>query len=145
MRQDWWAQADQAAWGERQVRFLPEFTAVARRLHKGLEPLGPAQLVHGDLAGNVLFAAGLPAAIIDISPYWRPPAYSDGIVVADALCWHDAPASLLETLDVSRAAVARGLLFRMTTTNQRVLSGNDRGDVADESRRYHRAASALVL
>jgi len=32
-----------------------------------------AQLVHGDLSGNVLLADGLPPAVIDLSPYWRPP------------------------------------------------------------------------
>ena len=143
-RQDWWAQADRAAWGEHDVRFLPEFAVLARRLQRAVEPLGRAQLVHGDLTRNVLFAAGLPPAIIDISPYWRPPAYSEGIVVADALCWHNAPSSLPETVDVSAAAVARGLLFRMATTNQRVLSG-DGADVQDEARRYSLAASAIGL
>ena len=33
-----------------------------------------SQLVHGDLSGNVLLAHGLPPAVIDFSPYWRPPA-----------------------------------------------------------------------
>ncbi|MEV0565117.1 TIGR02569 family protein [Dactylosporangium sp. NPDC050588] len=144
-RQDWWAQADRAAWGERAVRFLPEFAALAHRLQDALEPLGRPQLVHGDLTKNVLFASGLPPAIIDISPYWRPPAYAEGIVVADALCWHDAPASLWETVDVSAAAVARALLFRLATTNERVVSGGESADLQDEARRYELAAAVIGL
>lgn len=144
-RQDWWAQADRAAWGERAIRFLPEFAALARRLQDALEPLGRPQLVHGDLTKNVLSAPGFPPAIIDISPYWRPPAYAEGIVVADALCWHDAPSSLRKTVDVSAAAVARALLFRMATTNERVLSGDDGAHLRDEARRYGLAAAAIGL
>ena len=142
---DWWAQADRVAWGERAVRFVPEFAALARRLWEALQPLGRPQLVHADLTQNVLFNPGRPPAIIDISPYWRPPAYAEGIVVADALCWHDAPSSVWKTVDVSAAAVARALLFRMATTNERVLSGCEAIDVLDEARRYGLAAAAIGL
>ena len=145
VRQDWWARADRAAWGERAVDFRPEFAALARRLRDALEPLGDPQLVHGDLTQNVLVAPGLPPAVIDISPYWRPPAYAEGIVVADALCWHGAPPSLGETVGVAPAAVARALLFRMATTNERVPPGAQRTDIEDEARRYGRAAAAIGL
>jgi hypothetical protein len=100
--------------------------------------------LHADLTNNVLFAPGLPPAVIDISPYWRPPAYAEGVVVADALCWHDAPASLLQTTDVSVPAVARALLFRMATTNERVTSGAAAADLGDEARRYEAAAAIGV-
>ncbi|MFI7588619.1 hypothetical protein ACIB24_16230 [Spongisporangium articulatum] len=144
-REDSWARADRVAWGEADAGFRPEFDDLVRRLRPALAPLGRSQLVHGDLTGNVLFAVGMPPAIIDISPYWRPPAYAEGVVVADALCWHAAPASLLETLDVPVAAVARALLFRMATTNDRVLSGTPGLDVGDEAERYGRAVALIGL
>jgi uncharacterized protein (TIGR02569 family) len=35
------------------------------------------QLIHGDANGaNVLIAPGLPPAIIDLAPYWRPPEFA---------------------------------------------------------------------
>src|SRR4051812_23342860 len=142
-RQDWWAVADRVAWGERTVDLHPELLDVARRVGAALEPLGPSQLVHGDLTNNVLFAAGLPPAVIDISPYWRPPAYAEGVVVADALCWHGASASLLDLADVPVAAVARALLFRLATTNERVASGTGGVDLPQEAERYARAADAI--
>jgi uncharacterized protein (TIGR02569 family) len=142
-RQDWWARADRAAWGERDIRFRPEFAALARRLQDALEPLGRPQIVHADLTNNVLFAPSLAPAVIDISPYWRPPEYAEGIVVADALCWHGARASLWKAVDVSVAAVARALLFRMATTNERVTSGAGGADLQDEARRYGFAAAAI--
>lgn len=63
--------------------------------------------MHRDLTGNVLFSRSLPPAVIDISPYWRPPAYAEGVVVADALCWHEADGSLPDRAGVDTAAVAR--------------------------------------
>ena len=42
--------------------------------------------MHGDLAGNVLLVTDAPPSVIDFSPYWRPPSYAEGIVMADALC-----------------------------------------------------------
>ncbi|MCY1143282.1 hypothetical protein OWR29_35250 [Actinoplanes sp. Pm04-4] len=140
-RQDWWARGDRVAWGERDGQFRPEFAATAERLRRGLGPLGEAQLVHADLTQNVLFAPGLPPAIIDISPYWRPPAYAEAVVVADALCWHNAQPELLDYVQVSESAVARALLFRMATSNER----DDLQDVRDEARRYEAAAAAIGL
>jgi uncharacterized protein (TIGR02569 family) len=145
LRQDWWAQADKAAWGERDIRFHPEFAPVALRLRNASAPRGRPQIVHADLTKNILFAPGIAPAVIDVSPYWRPPAYAEGVVVADALCWHDAPASLWKTVDVSVAAVARALLFRMATTNERVASGAGGVDLQDEARRYSLAAAAIGL
>ena len=65
------------------MRFVPELADVAARLLAQPDPPDEPQLVHCDLTGNVLFAAGLPPAVIDISPYWRPPSYAEGVVVAD--------------------------------------------------------------
>jgi hypothetical protein len=50
----------------------------------------PAQLVHGDLGGNVLFAPSLAPAIIDFSPYWRPPGYAEAVAAVDAFLWFGA-------------------------------------------------------
>ncbi len=63
-------------------------------------PRSVSQLIHGDLSGNVLFAAGLPPAIIDFSPYWRPVAYASAVVAVDGVLWFGAGEALLQ-----RAAV----------------------------------------
>nr|WP_203374955.1 TIGR02569 family protein [Actinoplanes ovalisporus] len=133
-RDDRWAVADRIAWGEREAAWRPGFADIARRLDSALQPLGPAQIVHCDLTQNVLVAPGQPPAVIDVSPYWRPPAYADGVVIADALTWHDAPGSLAAETGVSVPAVARALLFRMAT------------DVVDDwAWRYDRATTAIGL
>jgi hypothetical protein len=142
-RTDWWALADRLAWADTAPDVAPELADVAVRLHAALAPLGDPQVVHGDLAGNVLLAYDRPPGIIDVSPYWRPPAYAEGILVADALCWYGAPPSLLPALGVGTAAVARGLLFRLITTHLRALDGVGRPTLREEARRYERAADLI--
>ena len=122
---------------------LPELRGLVDRLQPALSPPSPAQLVHGDLTNNVLLMAGQPPGIIDFSPYWRPPSYAEGIVIADALTWHGAPATLLEEVDVPLAAVARGLLFRILTASRTHPERNPR--LVDETHRYSVALDALCL
>ncbi|MBS2534427.1 hypothetical protein KGQ20_16775 [Catenulispora sp. NF23] len=109
------------------------------------------QLIHGDLTGNVLFSAGLPPAVIDFSPYWRPAAFGEAIVVGDALIWHGADAGLVRDLMSDRGPgflqyVARAVVFRLVTTSERVRSqaAEQSASTAREVRRYERAASLVA-
>jgi len=144
-RDDPWARADRVAWGEQSMHFVPELAGLAARLRSQPDPAGRPQLVHGDLTGNVLFLPGFPPAVIDVSPYWRPPSDAEGIVAADALCWHRADADVLALLGVSTADVARALLFRIATTNDVLASESFAVDLPDEAQRYERAARAIGL
>ena len=97
-RTDHWAIGDRVAWGE---LLAPDFEHVKHlaTLVRALRPVAAhGQLVHGDLTGNVLFAAGFPPAVIDFSPYWRPPGFASAIVVGDALVWEGADDSLLSAV-----------------------------------------------
>lgn len=118
-RDDPWAYGDRTAWGE------PVRTSPATRSPL-LEPLmaarrpvaSPARLVHGDLLGNVLFAPGRPPAIIDWSPYWRPPAWAYAVAVIDAQCWHGGPPELLQRYADQPEwdqMLLRALIFRIAT------------------------------
>lgn len=110
-RNDAWSVADRMAWGEQPLETLPEFAEPIQRLAALLEPLDlPSQVVHGDFTANVLFADGLPPTVIDFSPYWRPAGFAVGVIVADALTWADADASIFEL--TAHIAQFRQLLVR---------------------------------
>jgi hypothetical protein len=143
LRPDPWAVADRAAWGETPRRVAPGLRDLVRRLDAVPAPPGGAQLVHGDLAGNVLLVPGGLPSVIDFSPYWRPPSYAEGIVVADALCWHSAPPEILRDVGVPVDAVARGLLFRLLTGSGSRSPRSD--DLAGQSRRYRSVMRALGI
>ena len=108
-RTDAWARADRVAWGELDAGRLAAVPEVARLLAARRPVDALSQLVHGDLSGNVLFADGLAPAVIDFSPYWRPPAYASAIVLSDAVLWHGAPVELL----ADGQFLVRALLFRL--------------------------------
>lgn len=94
------ARADRIAWAEERADFHPRIVPVIEQLRSLVEPVDlPNQLVHGDMNENVLFAADLPPAVIDISPFWRPAAYAQAIIVVDALDWCDADESILEWVE----------------------------------------------
>ena len=91
----------------------------------------------------MLLLPGEPPSILDFSPYWRPPTYAEGIVIADALCWHAAPLEIIDDLRVPVEAVARGLLFRALTSTRLHRSGS--AALAGEAQRYRSVMTALSL
>lgn len=114
VRADRWSAADRVAWGEARGSLPP----AAQRLLSRRRPVDlSSQMIHGDLAGNVLFCDTLPPAVIDVSPYWRPAGYADAIVVADAVAWGGAGDELVERLlrDQGDQLLLRAVLFRVAT------------------------------
>lgn len=120
-----WTIGDQVAWGERDPGPLlgPAAGQVAgqvRRLLSALRPVDlPGQLIHADLSGNVLFADGMPPAVIDFSPLERRPAgWPLAIAAVDALQWGHARPEVLDQLDDEREfdqLLARALIYRQIT------------------------------
>ncbi|MFC7490513.1 MULTISPECIES: aminoglycoside phosphotransferase [unclassified Knoellia] len=133
-RDDRWATAERVAFGESQPTGIPTAVgALVSRLMAELDTtsLGPEQLVHGDLAGNVLLdASGIPF-VIDVSPYWRPALWAEAVCVLDALMWMGADAAVLRgwSAGARRQAMLRAAMFR-------VLS-----DVDPDVSRYERVVS----
>ncbi len=97
-RTDRWAVGDRVAWGELPAADFVEAAHISR-LATVLRPVeASSQVIHGDLTGNVLFEPGLPPAIIDFVPRWRPAGFAAAVVVADALVWEGADKSLLDAV-----------------------------------------------
>ncbi|WP_431912814.1 TIGR02569 family protein [Nonomuraea jabiensis] len=118
-RDDPWAAADRIAWGEAAPPRPSNADELLARLGELAGPVAaPSQLVHGDLTGNVLFHPGRPPVVIDFSPYWRPVAYAEAVVVADGLLYHRADPELVEAVLPGREGLhllARALVFRLAT------------------------------
>ena len=99
-----WTAGAQVAWGERDPAGVlaaapAPLGGQLRSLLAALRPVHlPAQLIHGDLGGNVLFADGEPPAVIDFSPYWRPAGLALAVAAVDALTWSGADPAILGPL-----------------------------------------------
>ena len=117
-RDDRWARAERVAFGECEPTGIRESVgAYVADLLGELDstPLGPDQLVHGDLAGNVLLdAAGVPL-VIDFAPYWRPALWAEAVCGLDAVLWMGADAGVMRewASGARRQAMLRAGLFRL--------------------------------
>ena len=129
-RTDLYSWADRVSWGEIDDEDGWTGSGHGARLFAALaggrRPVEVrSQVVHGDVYGNVLFAGTAPPAVVDITPYWRPPAWAAGVIAVDALAWGGAPIELLT--DWNRwpqwpQLLRRALLFRLAISLAHPLS-----------------------
>ncbi|WUJ69614.1 TIGR02569 family protein [Kribbella soli] len=126
-RDDPWSDGDRVAWGEQSYDGSPAYGELTAPLVDAWRPVELVeQVVHGDLPGNVMFADGLPPAIIDWPVYWRPPSWASAVAVADALCWYGAEPDLAARwahLPEWGQMLIRALIYRMTTED--LVAGQD--------------------
>lgn len=130
-RTDRWARAARVAFGESQPSGIPNaLVPLASRLMAALDDtsFGPDQLVHGDLAGNVLLdAAGVPL-VIDVSPYWRPVLWAEAVTVLDAVVSLGADEAVLFEWAHGdrRQAMLRAALFRLLSDERSLVDDYER-------------------
>jgi Ser/Thr protein kinase RdoA (MazF antagonist) len=148
IRTDRWAIADRVAWQEESVDVPAEYGHLAGRLADlaGDRPADAAQVVHGDLSGNVLLHPDLDPLILDFSPYWRPVPYALSVVVTDALCWHGAQPGLLTAArdflgEQPLGYLARSLIFRVVTAG---LWAVEHGRPTDDLPHFARVSDQLT-
>jgi uncharacterized protein (TIGR02569 family) len=137
LRTDPWAIGDRVAWdGLDDGELGPAGAAVVDTLERFIHrpwPGPPAQLIHGDLGlGNILFAddIGLPPAVIDFSPYWRPAPFASAVLVADAVAWEDAPLALARAFLTETPGgpdlIARAVVYRVVAAAHHFGADDDR-------------------
>ncbi len=124
-RRDRWSVAERLAFGapedvvaEAVRRHDPGLDALVDDLvpDLGRNALGAEQLVHGDLAGNVLLDRVGAPVVIDMSPYWRPALWAEAVCVLDVALWTGAGREqITRWRDDSRhrQALARAAVFRL--------------------------------
>lgn len=114
-RTDRWAEAERLVFDDPD-RIATTSPLVARLLDELTEAdLGPDQLVHGDLAGNVLLDATGAPVVIDVAAYWRPVRWAEALCVLDAVIYLGAPSTATArfTSGPERQALVRAGLFRL--------------------------------
>lgn len=123
-----WAVADRAAWHECHLDWLPMTRTRAQQLDDLWEPVDlPPQVIHGDLSGNVLFGKGLMPAVIDFSPYWRPAAFADAVILMDGMLWFAGEdiVPLIPRTPHFWQLLVRAALFRLGALNEQARINPD--------------------
>ena len=114
-RTDRWSVAERLVF-EHPDRIEPEWPLVRRLVEELTDrSLGPEQLVHGDLAGNVLLDAHGAPVVIDVAPCWRPVRWAEALCVLDTVIDFGAPpiATARFSSGPDRQALVRAGLFRL--------------------------------
>src|SRR5579884_3666872 len=97
------------------------------------------------ICGNVLFAEGLPPAVIDFSPYYRPAGFATAIVIVDAIAWSGASPDLAEhagDVELLDQLVARAAIYRLVTAD--VVSASQTTDWVLRQAEAHRPILELI-
>ncbi len=119
-RDDPWAFGDRLAWEDAEPEGDAETLDVIAQLRAKMVPVtSPGQVIHGDILPNVLVADGLPPAVIDWPPYYRPVAMANAVAVTDAVTFRKAPLSLLDEWETGPdwdQILIRALLYRLGPT-----------------------------
>jgi fructosamine-3-kinase len=99
----------------------------------------PFQVIHGDMAGNILFPAQGDPIVIDFSPYWRPAEFATAILIVDAVVWEGAPDSILSEMNgvtEGKQLLVRAAMWRIKTTEE-YLKQYGKGDLGDVDAYQH--------
>ena len=150
-RENPYAVADKIAWQEKQMNYDKDFAEVVQSFLDSLEPLDlPRQLIHGDLAGNILFHPALPPAIIDQTPYWRPVDFAKAILLVDALAWDTKTKEseifeAFQKVDNIRQLSIRAVLRRIFIQFEYVTQeGRSPKRALDEARVYEKVGKSIL-
>jgi uncharacterized protein (TIGR02569 family) len=115
-----WDAGDRAAWSvsDPVVRH-PEMDALVSAFSALRRPCrDTGQVIHGDLTGNILYPDTGDPVVLDFAVYWRPAAFAEAIIVADALAYHDADATLASQISSQpRSMLARASIYRLITSD----------------------------
>lgn len=118
---DRWAEAERAAFGDVPIDAAAAGAPAAPLLGRLLTErdldadLGADQLVHGDLAGNVLLDTDGAPVVIDVAPYWRPALWAEATCVLDSVMWWGADPDAMADWSHGnrRQAMVRSAIFRL--------------------------------
>lgn len=129
-RDDRWSRAERIAFGEARAPADGPAAGLVRRLTASVDatPLGPDQLVHGDLAGNVLLDPRGAPVVIEVAPYWRPALWAEAVVVLDHVVRGAADSSLMTdwATGARRQAMLRAATFRLLSDRPLELAPYER-------------------
>lgn len=130
---DRWAEAERVAFAEAPLplgTLDPPGEALLRALadRRDDTPLGPDQLVHGDLAGTILLDPEGAPVVTNLSPYWRPPLWAEATAVLDSVLWFGADPDVLEewATGPSGQAMIRSAIFRLLSDRPADVPAHER-------------------
>lgn len=144
-----WAIADRVCWGEMDKEYPAPFQQMKETILSSLPSLRlPNQIIHGDIAGNILFSESNPPAVIDLTIYWRPKDFAKALLLVDAITWEDASTDISELvrgLPEIEQLILRAGLRRMLEYVEQLPYRKSMANAVADSRKYFSTLELLGL
>lgn len=149
-RNDPWSVADRVTWGEFDKKYEKEFQNIIDDIEAHCSQVNLSeQIIHGDIAGNIVFENDLPPAVIDITLYWRPKDYAKALLVVDAITWEGAKPEifdLVRDLPNIEQLILRAGLRRIIEQPEHIRAFEKDINVAQsEAEKYHQTLKLLQV
>lgn len=113
-----WTKAQGIAWSQSTSSDLEIPAEIKSLLNMRSRLEMPNQLVHVDLAGNILFDKNENPVVIDFTPGFYPKEYAEVLLLVDSIAWYNASIDSLKLSDLpqdlKKQLVLRALIFRLS-------------------------------
>ena len=118
-----WTKAQDLAWNKPTVpQNIP--LEIAKAINELLNLRKPltllSQLIHTDLAGNILFDEADTPIVIDFTPGFYPKEYGELLLLVDSIAWYNASLDILQLINatdfIKQQLVIRALIFRLSVS-----------------------------
>ncbi|NHA06157.1 hypothetical protein G7092_20275 [Mucilaginibacter sp. HC2] len=111
-----WKKANFLAWHGKANKTFPNELRFLMSLRVDIDL--DEQLIHMDLAGNILINELNETCVIDFTPGFYPKEYAEAIVLVDSVSLYQAPISVLNEINLDKKIafqlILRALIFRMS-------------------------------
>lgn len=111
-----WKKSQFLAWFEVIPNGLPEEVIFLLNCRKSIDL--PHQLVHVDLANNILVDNQNQVAIIDFTPGFYPKQYAEALLIIDTIAWYQGKTEHIKEIELENdllyQLILRALLFRIS-------------------------------
>jgi uncharacterized protein (TIGR02569 family) len=113
-----WTKAQNLAWSQSGIlrMEIPEDIKALMDMRTQFEM--PHQLVHVDLAGNILFDNYDNPVVIDFTPGFYPKEYAEVLLLIDSIAWYEGSIENLNLLkleqELKKQLILRALIFRLS-------------------------------
>lgn len=112
-----WTRAQSLAWSQSGSSNMEVPDEIKTLLEMRTPLKMPHQLVHVDLAGNILFDCSDNPVVIDFTPGFYPKEYAEVILLIDSIAWYGGSMENLSLLkleeELKSQLIVRALIFRL--------------------------------
>ena len=150
LRNDPWSIADRVTWEEKNKQYDARFQKMINQIKSKLKPIRlNSQIIHGDIARNIIFSKEYAPGVIDLTIYWRPKDYAKALLIVDAITWENTDTNIYKFVkdlpEINQLLLRAGLRRLIENPEHIEHFGKDIHKALFESKKYFNTLKLLKL